>query len=154
MKYRIYPVLKDSFLFLMIIYVIIELQFGFSKFYIIRESPSSRTNYILNVVARTIEESVAAPPEHSSREELRKWIRNNGLNNFLPNPEWRPEKYFASKNNTCDFFGNPLHIDYTGNFPQNISAHKFKKLKYNLVVWSSGPNGINEWGEGDDVVYK
>jgi len=156
MKYKIYQVLKESFGFFMIFCIIIALQFGLSSFYspIIRESPLTRTNYILDIVARVIEDSAAAPPEHSSREELRKWIRDNGLNHFLPNPNWRPEKYFNDKDNTHDFFGNPLNIDYIGNFPKNISVHNFKILKYKLVVWSSGLNGIDEWGQGDDIVYK
>jgi len=156
MKYKIYPIFKDCFLFFMILGIIIMLNFGLRYFYnpLIRNSPSGMTKYILDIVARVIEENADAPPEHSSREDLRKWIRNNGFNNFLPNPNWRPEKYFDVKDNTYDYFGNPLNIDYAENFPENVSVHKFKVLKYKLVVWSSGINGIDEWGQGDDIVYK
>ena len=32
------------------------------------------------------------------------------------------------------------------------SAHMFAGYQGNLVIWSSGENGINEWGANDDVV--
>jgi len=150
------PVFKDAFLFLMIFGIVAYLIFGFNEFYspIIRSSPSEATNYILSKAAMRIEEGTDAPPANASSEELRKWVCDNGLNIFLPNPAWRPEKYFDIKDNAYDFWGNKLNIDYRENFPPGTAADKFKILKHKLLIWSSGPNGRNERGHGDDVVYK
>ena|ERR1700744_1535893 len=51
-----------------------------------------------------------------------------------------------------DGWGNPLQImtkDHLKNIP-NVSKTLMGKTN-NILVWSSGPNGLNEWGNGDDI---
>lgn len=147
--------LRDIILFFIVFSIAILLHFVGNEFYdpMIRLNPESMTNYILNIVARVINEQPCKINSDSSRETLRKIIVENGLNNYLPNVDWRPEKYFKVKNNAYDFWGKPLNIEFLNNFPVNIRPKKFTPLKHNLLVWSSGKNGIDEWGQGDDIVY-
>lgn len=151
MKYIYSLISKDLICHALICFIILGLIFGYRQFYnpILRESPSTKTIYILSIVARVINESKHTPPKN----ELLKWVCNNGLERFLPNPMWCPKKYFNVSNNAYDFFGNQLYINFIDDVSHQIPINKFKILKYNLIIWSSGPNGINEWGYGDDIVH-
>jgi len=63
---------------------------------------------------------------------------------FPPLPEsavmtGRPDQF-------CDGFGNPLLF-------RIVRGTNSPVLKSTFVIWSAGPNGINEWGDGDDLQY-
>lgn len=148
--------LHEGLMVLLVTAVLILLLFGLKEFYGSqkKDSPSKMTEYILRIMAKTIESSSIHPPKDASGKELRKWVVDNNLNFFLPNKKWCPATYYAKVDNSYDFFGNPINIEYISNIPTTINSHKFKVLKYNLVIWSSGKNGINEWGQGDDIALK
>jgi hypothetical protein len=46
----------------------------------------------------------------------------------------------------CDGFGNPLLF-------RILRRTNGPVLNSTFVIWSAGPNGINEWGDGDDLQY-
>ena len=65
------------------------------------------------------------------------------------------QKIFSFDNGTgclVDPWGNPYNMDLFDKLcvlKSNPSIRQFAIDKY--IIWSSGPNGINEGGEGDDI---
>jgi hypothetical protein len=52
-----------------------------------------------------------------------------------------------------DSWGRPLHFEYRSSHILTTNAPSPLLTKSNKVlVWSSGPNGSNEFGRGDDIV--
>lgn len=51
-----------------------------------------------------------------------------------------------------DPWGNPYNADMLDNLRNDKIRRAFANLNAEgIVMWSSGPNGINEKGEGDDI---
>lgn len=52
-----------------------------------------------------------------------------------------------------DPWGNTLHV-YRSDDPLIIDKNQLRKCSElsDVVVWSSGPNGVNDWGGNDDIV--
>ena len=52
-----------------------------------------------------------------------------------------------------DPWGNPYAVEFRGHtFPEDIKAIPTKMGKGTVVVWSFGPNGVNDFGDGDDII--
>jgi hypothetical protein len=50
-----------------------------------------------------------------------------------------------------DRWGNLLHIAYDLDGDGQVMLGERKLGTKALAIWSEGPNGVNDWGEGDDV---
>ena len=65
-------------------------------------------------------------------------------------PEMKP-KYI--KEQLCrDGYGNLFNVNFKANLTAGGASSVLKQTSFDVVVWSSGRNGINEFGNGDDVV--
>lgn len=51
-----------------------------------------------------------------------------------------------------DAWGNRFNIDFKTNLIPRGASAALLNTSFDLVVWSSGRNGTNEFGNGDDVV--
>lgn len=52
-----------------------------------------------------------------------------------------------------DPWGSPFNIDYLTRFPSGAIRDALLECSPGgIAMWSSGPNGINEYGEGDDIL--
>lgn len=51
-----------------------------------------------------------------------------------------------------DAWGNSLHIEFRRNISRTANP-LLESTHLPIVIWSSGANGINELGKGDDVVF-
>ena len=52
-----------------------------------------------------------------------------------------------------DAYGNLFNVEFKTNLiSMSDVSSALRHIRFNLIVWSSGPNGINEYGKGDDVV--
>jgi hypothetical protein len=60
----------------------------------------------------------------------------------------------ATKEFKLDGFGNPFNMELRKNLSSKKISTSLSSSNFELLVWSSGPNGINEFGFGDDVVYE
>lgn len=61
-------------------------------------------------------------------------------------------EYF-DKNYRRDGWGNPFNVDYTTNLTGLSESLSNSLSKYPIVVWSSGPNGMDERCLGDDIPW-
>lgn len=52
-----------------------------------------------------------------------------------------------------DGYGNLFNVDFRTNVVAHGAVPALTKTAYDVVVWSSGRNGTNEFGNGDDVVW-
>ncbi|MCO5053107.1 MAG: hypothetical protein M9920_12480 [Verrucomicrobiae bacterium] len=52
-----------------------------------------------------------------------------------------------------DGYGNLLNVDFTTNVVAHGASPGLTSTACDVVVWSSGRNGTNEFGNGDDVVW-
>jgi hypothetical protein len=62
--------------------------------------------------------------------------------------EFSPEILAAGK--LLDPWGHPYHIAFDVTQHGTVTIGQ-KHLATNIAIWSDGPNGINEYGEGDDL---
>jgi hypothetical protein len=53
----------------------------------------------------------------------------------------------------CDGYGNLFNVDFTTNVVAHRASPGLTNTACDVVVWSSGRNGTNEFGNGDDVVW-
>jgi len=91
--------------------------------------------------------------------DLRQLLRITGdnrdmpglLNEFIKNT-W--SKYSSADLDLIDAWGNPLCAAWRPDISTNASACLLNCVDYKLLIWSSGKNGINEFGYNDDVVFK
>ena len=148
--------LHEGLMIFLVTAILIFLLFGLKEFYgpLKKDSPSKMTKYILRIIAKTINNSFTPPLKNASGKELREWVIDNNLNFFLPNKKWQPVTYYPKADNSHDFFGNPINIEYISAMPPSADVQNFQVLKYDLIIWSSGANGINEWGKGDDILFQ
>lgn len=51
-----------------------------------------------------------------------------------------------------DAWGNRFNLDFKTNLVASGASAALLNSTFDLAVWSSGPNGSNEFGNGDDVV--
>jgi hypothetical protein len=51
-----------------------------------------------------------------------------------------------------DAWGHPFKVDFKTNLVAHEASAALLNGTFDLVVWSSGPNGSNECGYGDDLV--
>ena len=51
-----------------------------------------------------------------------------------------------------DGYGNLFNVDFRANLVTHMASPSLTNLTFPVVVWSSGPNGSNELGFGDDIV--
>lgn len=56
-----------------------------------------------------------------------------------------------NKDRINDGWGHPLIVTFKNMLPSNASIDLLVRTN-NLVIWSAGENGSNEYGHGDDVV--
>ena len=61
-----------------------------------------------------------------------------------------PEQFNALK---FDGWGEPFHIDYTTNIAENLKMVVEFRDCFPFVIWSSGPNRIDERCLGDDIPW-
>jgi hypothetical protein len=76
-------------------------------------------------------------------------------------PQYVPEKEDISSNANIptivkasvmkDAWGQPLNFMWHEDAVKNNVCNALLKKNYPVLVWSSGPNGTNEFGDGDDV---
>jgi hypothetical protein len=52
-----------------------------------------------------------------------------------------------------DAWGNRFNLDFKTNLVASGASAALLNSTFDLIVWSSGPNGSNEFGNGDDVVF-
>ena len=52
-----------------------------------------------------------------------------------------------------DGYGNLFNVDFTTNVVAHGASPGLTNTACDVVVWSSGRNGTNEFGNGDDVVW-
>jgi hypothetical protein len=52
-----------------------------------------------------------------------------------------------------DGYGNLFNVDFTTNVVAHAGSASLTNTPFDVVVWSSGRNGTNEFGNGDDVVW-
>lgn len=60
---------------------------------------------------------------------------------------------FFKDDHLIDAWGNPLCVAWRSDISLKASINLLNSVDYNLLIWSSGKNGINEFGYNDDVVY-
>lgn len=53
-----------------------------------------------------------------------------------------------------DGWGNPLCIAWRSDISAKASTSLLKSIDLELLIWSSGPNGINEFGYKDDIIFE
>lgn len=53
-----------------------------------------------------------------------------------------------------DAWGNRFNLDFKTNLVASGASAALLNSTFDLAVWSSGPNGSNEFGNGDDVVLR
>jgi hypothetical protein len=51
-----------------------------------------------------------------------------------------------------DAWDHPLNFAYRTNLPEWGLVGSFRTKTNAIIIWSSGPNGRNEYGQGDDVI--
>jgi hypothetical protein len=51
----------------------------------------------------------------------------------------------------ADAWGRALNFAWRSDAAGNIFPNVLLKKQFPVLIWSSGPNGSNEWGRGDDV---
>jgi len=52
-----------------------------------------------------------------------------------------------------DAWGHPVNIVARTNLPEgDLLANSLRAKTNSIIIWSSGPNGVNEYGHGDDIV--
>jgi len=58
------------------------------------------------------------------------------------------------KNNSIiDPWGNPLCVAWRSDITTKASIDLLNSVDCELIIWSSGKNGLNEFGDKDDVYY-
>jgi len=90
--------------------------------------------------------------------EYRKYSSCFVSTNGIPLDPWRNPYYIAFQGFTypIDVFQNQRGksmepTTWSVESPPDKSQTKQEKGKYVFMAWSSGKNGINEWGNGDDI---
>jgi hypothetical protein len=53
-----------------------------------------------------------------------------------------------------DYWGNRFNLDFKSNLVAHQASAALLDTSFNFVIWSSGANGTNEFGNGDDVFPK
>lgn len=56
-----------------------------------------------------------------------------------------------SRNLCYDGYGNPFNVEFRTNIGSKSASGIVLRAESELLIWSSGENGINEYGSGDDV---
>jgi len=51
-----------------------------------------------------------------------------------------------------DYWGNRFNVDFKSNLTASTVTTALARSPFDVVIWSSGENGTNEFGKGDDVV--
>jgi len=73
------------------------------------------------------------------------------------------DKLAADSRLTCSFIVNsrlidtwnrPVNICWRTNMPAETSSELLKSTDMDVIIWSSGENGVNEYGNGDDIFYR
>jgi len=68
--------------------------------------------------------------------------------------EEKIKKTFHMREGLClDEWGHPLRVAVVGG-PLDFRVFPKELKDLVIVIWSCGPNGIDEWGHGDDVFVK
>jgi len=58
--------------------------------------------------------------------------------------------HYIKNGELIDRWGNPYHFAFDTR-KKIIEDDRGRIISKHFFMWSSGPNGINEWGEGDDI---
>lgn len=53
-----------------------------------------------------------------------------------------------------DAYGNRFNVELKENLMAAKGVEKLLSTPFDVVIWSSGPNGSNELGKGDDIVFQ
>jgi hypothetical protein len=53
-----------------------------------------------------------------------------------------------------DGWGRPLNVDAATNFLSPQDSRWTTLTQSGIVVWSNGPNGTNDSGRGDDILWR
>ena len=52
-----------------------------------------------------------------------------------------------------DPWGHPFNVDVVSRFPcEDMREALLESSPNGIAIWSSGPNGVNEYGDGDDIL--
>ena len=103
--------------------------------------------------------------DNNEKSDLRKLLQSKGeagclsrlLCDLMKNA-W--VKYSQSNldlfENNCiiDAWGNPLCMAWRSDIMAKSSIDLLNSVDYELLIWSSGKNGIDEFGHNDDIVYE
>jgi hypothetical protein len=137
--------------------VLISIVVDVSTFKRYPASPKTKTRAIINSVrfgiiqvegrtGRSIEQSV--PHTTNLNESITFLLLRNGL----------IDRHLVSSNSLIcinDAWGAPLQMIFKSDL--NLKTNDFPRFRNNtnpVFIWSMGPNGINEYGKGDDVVME
>jgi hypothetical protein len=67
-------------------------------------------------------------------------------------PDWAKRLMDSQRNHVVDAWKNPLIIMWRTNLAEVVSSAALRSRTDELVIWSVGQNGRNEFGNGDDVI--
>lgn len=68
--------------------------------------------------------------------------------------EEKVKEIFQVREGVClDEWGNPLQVAVVGG-PVDFQIFPKELRALDVAIWSCGPNGVNEWGHGDDIFLK
>jgi len=61
---------------------------------------------------------------------------------------------FLVKSVIVDAWGRPVNVAWRNTMPAQADSALLSSTKSEIIIWSSGENGINEFGTKDDVYYQ
>ena len=95
---------------------------------------------------KTIRELVKSQETNDLRTTIGRLIVELAKKNGVEVP-----KYFSGSL-LHDPWGRPLNIGWKSDLLGKTNAPKLLASDGQILIWSSGRNGVNEFGEGDDII--
>lgn len=61
---------------------------------------------------------------------------------------------FLVDSSLIDSWKRPVNVFWRTNMPENASAELLNSTDMDVVIWSSGKDGVNDFGNGDDIFFR